>query len=113
MRMFSGTVHTRDRLHGALPTMIAAREVEGKVTAISVFDNGAWVRRGPVCAGEIGKLWGLGEIRVGDAIGRPATTPGQPTTSPRRRWRRSSLPAAPATRVRFGSRSRSSPSRTR
>jgi ribosomal protection tetracycline resistance protein len=52
-RLFSGTVRTRDRLR-------LGRDVEDKVTAIRVFDNGVWVRRGFVCAGEIGKLWGLG-----------------------------------------------------
>jgi ribosomal protection tetracycline resistance protein len=44
------------------------------VTAISVFDNGSTVPRGSVCAGEIGKLWGLAEIQIGDAIGRPRAT---------------------------------------
>jgi ribosomal protection tetracycline resistance protein len=45
------------------------RDGEGKVTAISVFDRGSWVQRAAICAGEIGKLWGLAEIRIGDAIG--------------------------------------------
>jgi ribosomal protection tetracycline resistance protein len=39
------------------------------VTAISVFDRGAAVQRASVSAREIGKLWGLGEIRIGDALG--------------------------------------------
>ena len=43
------------------------------MTAISVFDRGAADRRGSVSAGEIGKLWGLGEIRIGDAIGSSRT----------------------------------------
>jgi ribosomal protection tetracycline resistance protein len=66
VRMFSGTVGTRDRLQ-------FGREGERKVTAISVFDQGSTVRRASVSAGEIGKLWGLGEIQIGDAIGRPPT----------------------------------------
>ena len=57
VRVFSGTVRTRDRLS------------DDKVTAISVFDDGAWVRRDAVSAGEIGKLWGLGHMKVGEAIG--------------------------------------------
>jgi ribosomal protection tetracycline resistance protein len=61
VRMFSGTVRVRDRLQ-------VGRD-EGKVTAISVFDRGAAVQRASVSAREIGKLWGLGEIRIGDAIG--------------------------------------------
>jgi ribosomal protection tetracycline resistance protein len=64
IRMFSGTVHVRDRLRfGA--------DAERKVTAIGVFNNGKTVRRSSVSAGEIGKLWGLTEVRIGDAIGAP------------------------------------------
>jgi len=62
VRMFSGTVHTRDRLH-------FGRDHEEKVTAISVFDHGTAVQRRAVSAGEIAKLWGLGEIQIGDRIG--------------------------------------------
>src|SRR5215475_5601499 len=43
---------------------------QDKITAINVFDHGAWVRRSAVSAGEIGKLWGLAHIKVGDPIGR-------------------------------------------
>jgi ribosomal protection tetracycline resistance protein len=67
VRMFSGTVRTRDRLR-------FGQDAERKVTAISVFDHGSAVRRGEVSAGEIGKLWGLGEIQIGHAIGRPRST---------------------------------------
>jgi len=67
VRMFSGTVRTRDRLQ-------FRRKEEGKVTAISVFDRGSAVRRASVAAGQIGKLWGLGDIQIGDAIGMPRTT---------------------------------------
>jgi ribosomal protection tetracycline resistance protein len=66
VRLFSGTVRTRDRLR-------FGRDDERKVTAISVFDQGSAVRRASVSAGEIGKLWGLGEIQIGDAIGRSQT----------------------------------------
>jgi ribosomal protection tetracycline resistance protein len=61
-RMFSGTLHVRDRLQ-------FGQGNEGRVTAISVFDRGPAVRRGAVAAGQIGKLWGLGDIQIGDAIG--------------------------------------------
>jgi ribosomal protection tetracycline resistance protein len=57
VRMFSGTVRVRDPLPA------------GKVTAIGVFDRGSTVRSGSVEAGRIGKLWGLGEVRIGDVIG--------------------------------------------
>jgi ribosomal protection tetracycline resistance protein len=62
VRMFSGMVRTRDRLK-------VGEDAERKVTAINVFDRGSTVRRASVSAGEIGKLWGLGEIQIGDAIG--------------------------------------------
>jgi len=62
VRMFSGTVRTRDRVR-------FGRAGERKVTAVSVFAGGAAVRRDAVSAGEIGKLWGLAEVQVGDAIG--------------------------------------------
>ncbi|MFF3944541.1 GTP-binding protein [Streptomyces sp. NPDC001902] len=70
VRMFSGTVRVRDRLpHGA--------GEEGKVTAVSVFERGVDTPGEAVCAGQIGRLWGLGGIRVGDAIGEPhRTAPG-------------------------------------
>ena len=66
VRMFSGTVRTRDRVR-------FGGDLEDKVTALSVFDDGSAVRRPSVAAGEIGKLWGLGEIQVGDRIGRQPT----------------------------------------
>jgi len=66
VRMFSGTVRTRDRLR-------VGEDAERKVTAIRVFDNGSTVRCASVSAGEIGKLWGLGEIQIGDAIGTART----------------------------------------
>jgi ribosomal protection tetracycline resistance protein len=65
VRMFSGTVRIRDRLRfGA--------EMEGRVTAVAVFERGPAVRRPSVKAGQIGKLWGLAGARIGDPIGEPA-----------------------------------------
>ncbi|HEV2344840.1 MAG TPA: GTP-binding protein, partial [Actinocrinis sp.] len=64
VRMFSGTVRVRDKL-------AFAEGNEGKVTAISVFDHGSARPADAVAAGRIGKLWGLGDIRVGDEIGAP------------------------------------------
>src|SRR5256885_6828822 len=58
VRMFSGTLRTRDRL------------AEQKVTAIRVFEDGSSVQRPAVSAGEIAQLWGLSEIQIGDQIGR-------------------------------------------
>ena len=68
VRMFSGTVRTRDRLQ-------LSDGNERKVTAISVFDRGSAIQRPAVGAGQIGRLWGLGDVRIGDAIGvSPATS---------------------------------------
>jgi ribosomal protection tetracycline resistance protein len=79
VRMFSGTIGVRDRLafggqHG---------EHEGKLTAISVFERGAAVPRPSVAAGQIGKLWGLAEVRIGDVIGHaPAPAAGRQFAPP-------------------------------
>jgi ribosomal protection tetracycline resistance protein len=65
VRMFSGTVHTRDRLRfGA--------GLEGRVTALAVFERGPCHRRPSVSGGQIAKLWGLAEARVGDPVGELA-----------------------------------------
>jgi len=58
-RLFSGTVTVRDRFDA------------GKVTALRVFADGDAVQRDAVQAGEIAKLWGLAEIRIGDWLGEP------------------------------------------
>jgi ribosomal protection tetracycline resistance protein len=75
VRMFSGRVRTRDRLR-------FGQDLEGKVTAIAVFDRGSAAERAAVSAGEIGKLWGLGEIRIGDRIGETGTTATQHQFAP-------------------------------
>ena len=67
VRMFSGTVRVRDLLR------FDSNE-EGKVTAVSVFERGSAVQRDSVAAGQIGKLRGLGEVRIGDSLGEQRTT---------------------------------------
>ncbi len=62
VRMFSGTIRIRDRV-------LFGQGYEAKVTAISVFERGSVVQRASVVAGQIGKLWGLGEIQIGDTLG--------------------------------------------
>ena len=64
VRMFSGTVRIRDRVQAG-PGGVR------KVTAVSAFAGGPAIRCGSVSAGQIGKLWGLAQIQVGDAIGAP------------------------------------------
>jgi ribosomal protection tetracycline resistance protein len=58
-RLFSGTLGVRDRFDA------------GRVTALRVFADGDAVQRDAVHAGEIAKLWGLGEIQIGDWLGEP------------------------------------------
>lgn len=66
VRMFSGTVRTRDRLpFGQEP----AAAGEGKVTGIDVFAHGSDIRGASVGPGRIAKLRGLPGIRIGDAVG--------------------------------------------
>jgi ribosomal protection tetracycline resistance protein len=63
VRMFSGTVHVRDRLR-------FGSGLEDKVTAVAVFERGPAIKRQAVSAGQIGKLWGLTDARIGDPIGQ-------------------------------------------
>jgi ribosomal protection tetracycline resistance protein len=69
VRMFSGTLRIRDRLR-------FGPDREAKVTAIMVFDRGSAAQSASVAAGQIGKLWGLGDIQIGDAIGVMRTASG-------------------------------------
>ncbi len=70
VRMFSGTVRTRDRLR-------FGHDRAGRVTAAAVFDRGPAAPSACVSAGQIGKLWGLGAIRIGDALGPARTAAAQ------------------------------------
>jgi ribosomal protection tetracycline resistance protein len=67
VRMYSGAIRTRDRLR-------FSGDKEAKVTAISVFDRGSTLTRAEVSAGQIGKLWGLGDVQIGDGLGVAAET---------------------------------------
>jgi ribosomal protection tetracycline resistance protein len=85
VRMFSGTVRAREHLAvdgaGLDGTGAAgARRHQGgsKVTAISVFDGGLAIPRPLVTAGQIGKLWGLHDVRIGDIVGDSVGVPGGP-----------------------------------
>jgi ribosomal protection tetracycline resistance protein len=68
VRMFSGTLRARDRVR-------FGQEGEAKVTAIGVFDSGSAQPRTEVSAGEIAKLWGLADVRIGDRIGEHGREP--------------------------------------
>jgi len=69
-RMFSGTVRVRGRI-------AAGQAAAAKVTAISVFGRGQAVPGTAVGAGQIGKLWGLAGVQVGDALGQAGTSTGR------------------------------------
>jgi ribosomal protection tetracycline resistance protein len=72
VRMFSGTVRTRDVVHFGPD--------EAKVTAISVFDRGGAHRRPAVSGRQIAKLAGLREVEIGSTIGEV------PPRAPRREF---------------------------
>jgi ribosomal protection tetracycline resistance protein len=78
VRMFAGTASVRERL--PLDTGPGGAG-EAKASAISVAQDGDWTRRSSMRAGEIGKVWGLGGVRIGDTIGRPPDG-GAPTQFP-------------------------------
>lgn len=66
VRMRSGTIAVRDRVelgHAKADT----------VTSIQAFDGGTLAKSSSICAGEIGRLWGLRGARIGDRIG-PASS---------------------------------------
>jgi translation elongation factor EF-G len=105
VRMFSGTLRTRDRLQ-------FGQDNERKVTAISVFDRGSAVQRASVAAGRTGTsgVWtksGSATLSAYRERSRSATI------SLRRLWKRSSFLAVPSTKARYTLRSPSSPSRIR
>jgi ribosomal protection tetracycline resistance protein len=64
VRMFGGTLAVRDKL----------RDPDRTVTGISVFECGTNVRRDRISAGQIARVWGLGNIRIGDPVGTPPAT---------------------------------------
>jgi ribosomal protection tetracycline resistance protein len=57
LRLFSGTIKTREKL------------AFGKVTALQVFKHGQMTTTTILEAGEIGKVWGLEKAHVGDGVG--------------------------------------------
>jgi ribosomal protection tetracycline resistance protein len=62
VRMFTGSVGVRQRLD--LP-----EGRRGKVSGVQRFEAGKWVRAGTVGPGQVGRLSGLGGVRVGDGFG--------------------------------------------
>ncbi|MFD9504224.1 GTP-binding protein [Streptomyces sp. NPDC060035] len=101
VRMFSGAVRTRERVRFRGDGEDDDRE--GKISGITVFDHGRHESASALTAGRIGRLRGLGAVRIGDRIGEAAGKPVQahfapPTlesvVSPRRREDRGALHTA-------------------
>jgi ribosomal protection tetracycline resistance protein len=74
VRIFQGTLHARDRL-------AYGDGNEGRVVALRVVLPGGAVQRQAAVAGEIAKVSGLLEVRVGDTIG-DGESPGAPRQFP-------------------------------
>ncbi|MEU9151130.1 translation factor GTPase family protein [Streptomyces sp. NPDC048417] len=73
-RIFSGVLRVRDRIpfgDGAREATESQGVPEGRVTALSVAERGVELRQDSAGAGRIVKVWGLGGIRIGDALGVP------------------------------------------
>ncbi|MCX4751068.1 TetM/TetW/TetO/TetS family tetracycline resistance ribosomal protection protein [Kitasatospora sp. NBC_01287] len=70
VRLFAGTLRARQRVRFGSP-QAGGRRDEGKVTATGVFEQGTALRDTALTAGRIGKVWGLGAVRVGDTLGAP------------------------------------------
>ncbi|MFG2965080.1 GTP-binding protein [Streptomyces sp. NPDC048288] len=51
--------------------VVAGGPVERRVTGLAVFDRGGELRQDGAGAGRIVKVWGLGGVRIGDALGLP------------------------------------------
>ena len=77
VRMFAGSLRTRDRVQ--LGSDTAAVET---VTALDVFDHGTTQRRPVTRAGEIAKVHGLRTARIGDRFGPLTRTAEPPAFAP-------------------------------
>ena len=67
VRMFSGTVSARDRVRFGPPGRV--RCSRGKVTAVAMAGQaGRSTPSAAVTAGQIGRLWGLAGIQIGDQV---------------------------------------------
>jgi ribosomal protection tetracycline resistance protein len=80
VQLYAGWLRVRQRL-AVLTADGGSAQV--KPTAITAAQNGAWVRRRVLVAGEIGRLSGLTGVRIGDVLGRrPAAQPPPVFTPP-------------------------------
>lgn len=63
IRLFQGQLKVRERAR------IGCGDAQ-KITAIEVFGPNGLTRSSAISAGEIGRLWGLKDIQIGDVVGR-------------------------------------------
>jgi ribosomal protection tetracycline resistance protein len=82
IRMFAGTLRTRERVRFGRDGGGRDSRREGKLTAIGVFERGRATARASVSAGQIGTLRGLDDIRIGDQIGAPRPGGTEPQFAP-------------------------------
>ncbi len=75
IRMFSGLVQTRQRV-------AIGAERDQRITNIKVFERGSAAQRPSLSAGEIGMVWGLDDVRVGDTLGKGPRTSAVPHFAP-------------------------------
>jgi ribosomal protection tetracycline resistance protein len=75
VRLFAGTLKPRQR--------VRVGEDEAKATAVRVFAPAGAPRAAVVRAGEMATVWGLGAVRVGDAVGLPPAGDELATRFPR------------------------------
>ncbi|WP_328991361.1 TetM/TetW/TetO/TetS family tetracycline resistance ribosomal protection protein [Kribbella sp. NBC_01245] len=65
-RLFEGALAVRDRVS----LFDGPTSYDGKVSRLQVFESGKAVPVDRAEAGRIAKIWGLGEVRIGDQLGR-------------------------------------------
>ncbi|WIX79699.1 TetM/TetW/TetO/TetS family tetracycline resistance ribosomal protection protein [Amycolatopsis carbonis] len=49
-------------------------ELTGRASAVRVYEHGATPVDGPACAGDVARVWGLKDVRIGDHLGIPDGT---------------------------------------
>nr|WP_324605668.1 translation factor GTPase family protein [Streptomyces sp. NRRL S-350] len=69
------SVFRRDQ-HGAVT------ELPGRTTVVEVFDRGSAVVESPARAGDIAKVWGLRDVRIGDRLGSAEGLDGEHLFAP-------------------------------
>jgi ribosomal protection tetracycline resistance protein len=74
-RVFSGAIRVRDRIAVAGKDRDRDRDRDNRITDIEVFAEGRVERRDVVEAGDIARIRGLADIRVGDWIGERSAAP--------------------------------------